>query len=80
VPAEGDLADLPPTLVTTSAIDALEEQAMRYLESLATAGVTVAHHRADDVLHGYLNLVGTVAAADAHLARHLDLISEWIAT
>ena len=75
VPAAGDLAGLPPTLVTTSSLDALEDQAVRYVELLRDAGVEVEHHRIDGVLHGYLNMTGIVAAADAALDRHAD----WIA-
>ena len=78
VPAAGDLAGLPPTLVTTSALDGLEDQAVRYVGLLTAAGVDVTHHRAEDLLHGYLNMVGTVAAADAMLERHAAWIEERI--
>lgn len=76
VPAEGTLAGLPPTLVTTSAVDALEAQAVRYTELLADAGVEVAHHRVEDMLHGYLGMCGLVPAADAALDRHAAWLEE----
>ncbi len=76
IPAAGELGDLPPTLVTTSALDGLEDQAVRYVELLRAAGVTVTHHRVHGVLHGYLNMTGIVDAADAALARHTTWIAE----
>lgn len=75
VPADGELAGLPPTLVTTSTLDALETQAVRYAELLRAAGVEVEQHRVDGVLHGYLSMAGTVDAADAALRRH----ASWLA-
>ncbi len=79
VPADGDLTGLPPTLIITSAVDALEDQALRYLELLDTAGVATAHHRTEDLLHGYLNFVGTVARADEMLDDHIAWMKEQIA-
>ncbi len=75
VPAAGDLAGLPPTLVTTSTLDGLADQALRYVDLLTTAGVEVEHHAVDGLLHGYLNMCGTVDAADAALERH----AAWLA-
>jgi acetyl esterase/lipase len=75
-PADGDLIGLPPTLVTTSAIDSLEAQALRYVELLRAADVDVTHHRVERLLHGYLGMVGSVAAADDAFDRH----TRWIAS
>ncbi len=79
VPASGDLGGLPPTLVTTSSLDALADQAVRFAELAAAAGVTVEHHAVDGVLHGYLSMCGVVEAADAALERHLTWIEDHLA-
>ena len=76
VPAAGPLESLPPTLVTTSPIDALEDQALRYVDLLRAAGVVAEHHREAGLLHGYLSMVGSVAAADDALARHTMWLAE----
>ncbi|MBX3314068.1 MAG: alpha/beta hydrolase [Actinobacteria bacterium] len=76
LPAGGTLTGLPPTLVTTSTLDALEPQALRYVELLRRAGIEVEHHPCTGLLHGYLSMVGVVDAADDALARHVA----WIAT
>jgi acetyl esterase/lipase len=68
---------LPPTLVTTAgAYDGLTAQAVRYGELLREDGVDVTVHDVDGVLHGYLNLVGIVDAADAALERHIDWLRQ----
>jgi acetyl esterase len=72
VPAVGALSHLPPTLVTTAECDSLRAQALRLVDLARRAGVDVAHHDVDGVLHGYLNLVGDEPLADAALARHVD--------
>ena len=72
VPTTGDLAVLPPTLVTTAEVDSLRAQAVRFVQLLRSAGVEVTHHDVEGVLHGYLNTVGDEPLADAALARHLD--------
>lgn len=79
VPAAGTLAGLPPTLITTSPIDALADQALRYAALLRDAGVPVDHHDAPGLLHGYLSMVGVVDAADAALDRHIQWMSEVLA-
>jgi acetyl esterase len=79
VPAAGDLRGLPPTLITTSALDALEPQAVRFGELLAAAGTEVTHHRVDGVLHEYLDLCGDVAVADDALRRHGDWLAARLA-
>lgn len=71
VPALLDPAGLPPTLVTTVPLDSLRPQAEAYVEHLADAGVDVEHHEVRHVLHGYLDMAGSVAIADAALDRHL---------
>lgn len=71
VPARLDPHGLPPTLITTVPLDGLRLQAASYVERLAAAGVDVEHHEVSHVLHGYLNMTGSVAVVDAALDRHL---------
>ncbi len=71
VPARLDPTGLPPTLVTTVPFDGLRLQAEAYVEQLTIAGVDVEHHEVRRVLHGYLNMTGSVAVADAALDRHI---------
>ncbi|MDZ7676025.1 MAG: alpha/beta hydrolase [Acidimicrobiales bacterium] len=71
VPLAGDLAQLPPTLVTTAECDGLRAQGERFVGEARAQGVEVAHHHVDGVLHGYLNTVGDSGAADLALERHV---------
>lgn len=71
VPVLLDPTGSPPTLVTTVPLDSLRPQAEAYVEHLSRAGVEVEQHEVRHVLHGYLDLAGTVAVADAALDRHL---------
>lgn len=71
VPRRLPLASLPPTLVTTAEVDGLAAQGTDFVSALERAGVDVAHHRVDGVLHGYLDTVGGDPLADAALRRHL---------
>src|SRR5688572_12266128 len=72
VPARGDLASLPPTLVTTAGIDGLRAQALDYVELARSAGADVEHHDEPWAYHGYLSFVGRSKRSDAALARHVD--------
>jgi acetyl esterase/lipase len=74
VPAAADVAGLPPTLVTTAYYDSLASQGVAFVEQVRAAGVDVEHHEETSLLHGYLNLVGSLPAADAALARHTTWI------
>lgn len=76
VPHRCDLAGLPPTLVTTAGFDALADQADRFVDLAAAAGVEVTHHHEERFLHGYLNMVSQLATADAALTRHTDWLRE----
>ena len=70
VPATAVLAGLPPVLVTTAGYDALTTQAERFVGLLEAAGVPVTHHHEAGLLHGYLNMVGVLPAADRALDHH----------
>ena len=76
VPAAGDLTGLPPTLVTTAEFDALADQAGRYADLLRAADVDVEHVEVGGVLHGYLDLVGTLSVADDALAAHIAWLAQ----
>lgn len=79
VPARRSLSALPPTLVTTARFDGLAAQAEAFADLATDAGVQVEHHHIDDVLHGYLDLVGDEPAADRALAGHLRWLSVQLA-
>lgn len=76
LPLRGDLSVWPPTLVTLSTLDALAPQGELVAERLAAAGVPVAVDRHDDLLHGFLDQCGDVAAADAALRRVALFVDE----
>jgi acetyl esterase/lipase len=79
VPARGDLASLPPTLVTIAGIDGLRAQAIEYVELLRTAGVDVELHDEPWAYHGYLSNVGRSKRSNAALARHVDWLRDRLA-
>ncbi len=76
VPADLDLAGLPPTLLTTAECDALTPQVHHFAMRAAAAGVPVTVHDVEGLLHGYLNTVGDSAPADRALLRH----AAWLRT
>ena len=71
VPTRLDPEGFPPTLITSVPADGLGPQAVAYAEHLEAVGVEVEHHEVSRVLHGYLDMVGSVGVADAALDRHL---------
>ena len=76
VPVAGDLASLPPTLVTTAEVDSLQPQAIRFVHLARAAGVDATLHDGGGLLHGYLNTIGASRSADRALTRHVD----WLRT
>lgn len=76
VPATGDLAGLPPLLVTVAEYDGLAPQGRAFAAKARAAGVNAAVAEVASMLHGYLNLVGGNAVADAALDAHLG----WLGT
>jgi acetyl esterase len=73
MPALGELADLPPTLVINCEYDALRASGEVYAEALRTAGVHVEESCAPGVPHGHLNAPWG-EAADASI----ELIIDWL--
>ncbi|SFC55038.1 acetyl esterase [Halobiforma haloterrestris] len=53
-----DLSDLPPATVVTAGFDPLRDDGGAYADRLEEAGVPVAHHHYDDVVHGFFSMVG----------------------
>lgn len=76
IPARGDLASLPPTLVTIAGIDGLRAQAIEYVALLEKAGVDVELHDEPWAYHGYLSNVDRSRRAQAALARHVDWLRD----
>lgn len=79
VPMDLPTDRMPPMLVTSVPLDGLGPQAAAYATKLRADGVDIEHHEVAGVLHGYLDMVGTVALADAALSRHLDWLGEQLA-
>lgn len=59
------LAGLPPAFVQTAGFDPLRDEGQAYADKLAEAGVSVQHRCYGGLIHGYLNMSGTVVAARA---------------
>lgn len=65
-----DLTDLPPAAVVTAGHDPLLDEGAAYARALADAGVDVVHRRYDDMVHGFVSMLGLVDAADHALRLH----------
>jgi acetyl esterase/lipase len=63
-----DLSGLPPALVVVAEHDPIRDEALRYAERLAEAGVDVTVHRYDDVMHGFFTMTGVLSRADEAIA------------
>ena len=62
-----NLSDLPPAYIGVAGHDPLRDDGIRYGELLDAAGVAVAVHNAETLVHGYVGYAGVVPAATAAL-------------
>ena len=62
-----DLADLPPALVVTAAVDPLHDDGADYVARLGEAGVPVRHTDHARAVHGFLSFPGVCRASAAAL-------------
>lgn len=59
-----DLSGLPPATVVTAGFDPLRDEGEAFAEELEAAGNEVLHAEYDDMIHGFVNFLGFVDAAD----------------
>lgn len=53
-----DLSELPPAYVVTAGFDPLRDEGEEYVRRMTEAGTQVVHRRFDDLIHGFVNLIG----------------------
>lgn len=69
-----DLSDLPPATVITAGFDPLRDEGQEYADRLASDGVPVEQVHYDDMIHGFVSMLGVVDAASEAvdvMAQHL---------
>jgi acetyl esterase len=59
-----DLSGVPPASVVTAGFDPLRDEGQAYAERLRDAGVEVSSHTYDDMIHGFVSMVGMIDAAE----------------
>lgn len=67
-----DLSGLPPATIITAGYDPLRDEGKALADKMQAAGVAVTYRCFDDMLHGFVNLVGIVPAADEALGMTLS--------
>jgi acetyl esterase len=78
-PMAGDLAGLPPALVTTAGLDPIRDQGRAYAAALANAGVPVTFREASGTIHGFMTLRRAIPSAQTDLAGALAALAAIIA-
>jgi acetyl esterase len=58
-----DLSDQPPATVVTAGFDPLRDEGVAYADHLDANGVPTDHYHYEDMIHGFLGMVGMVDAA-----------------
>lgn len=56
--------ELPPATVVTAGFDPLHDEGVAYAEALEDAGVSVTHRDHDDMVHGFVGMIGYVDRAE----------------
>jgi acetyl esterase len=62
-----DHAGLPPASVVTAGFDPIRDEGIAYAERLDGAGIDVAHHHYDDMIHAFVGLSGYMKRGDEAL-------------
>ncbi|HUO37138.1 MAG TPA: alpha/beta hydrolase [Mycobacterium sp.] len=70
------LAGLPPAYIAVAGHDPLRDDGARYAELLRAAGVPVALHTAETLVHGYAGFAGVVPAATEAVERGLKALRQ----
>jgi acetyl esterase len=71
--AHADLAGVAPAVVATAEFDPLRDEGAAYAERLAAAGVATDYVPGPGLIHGFAAFLGVVDAADATVAKALEL-------
>lgn len=64
-PILAELADLPPTFITTGERDPLRDEGDAYARALTDAGVATTHRRVDGMIHAFMQMAARIDAAAA---------------
>jgi acetyl esterase len=69
---------LPPTFVTTAALDPIRDQGRAYAARCAEAGVETIYWEAPGTIHGFLNLRKGIPSSQEDFARCLSYLKPWV--
>jgi acetyl esterase len=69
---------LPPTLVTTAALDPIRDQGRTYAARCAEAGVETVYYEAPGTIHGFLNLRKGIPSGQEDFDRCLTYLKPWV--
>ena len=71
-------AGLPPTFVTTAALDPIRDQGRAYAARCAEAGVETIYWEAPGTIHGFLNLRKGIPSGQEDFARCIAYLKPWV--